>query len=95
MCKFEENVKNMKFDNCNLFKRSFTTQGLGYTFNNEKQEILIKENFRNTELPTNLKMKPYLMKSTKAKHLLKVVIENNAEEISVFEDSKRNYFTTF
>ena len=87
MCKYEENVKSMTFENCNLIKRSFTTQGFGYTFNNEREDKLIKKEFRSTELSPNRDRNPSLMKSTYSKHSLTVVIENNAEEIEMYERS--------
>ena len=71
----------MTFENCDLFKRSFTTQGMGYTFNNEVEEKLIKEGFRTTEFSHNAKRQPSLMKSTKLKHSLKVLIDRNEEEV--------------
>ena len=80
-CKYEENVKSMTFENCDLFKRSFTTQGMGFTFNNEVEEKLIKENYISTEFSHNIKRQPSLMKSTKIKHALQVVIERNIEEV--------------
>ena len=84
MCKFEDSDESMTFENCNLFKRSFTTQGLGFTFNNEEESILIKEDYRKTALSENVNRKPYLMKS---KESLTVVIENNAEEVERYEKS--------
>ena len=84
MCKFEDSDESMTFKNCNLFKRSFTTQGLGFTFNNEEESKLIKEDFRKIALSVNVNKKPYLMKS---KHSLTVVIENNAEEVEKYENS--------
>ena len=58
MCKFEDSDESMTFENCNLFKRSFTTQGLGFTFNNEEESKLIKEDYR-SELSVNVNRKPY------------------------------------
>ena len=80
LCKYEENVKIMTFENCDLFKRSFTTQGMGFTFNNEVEESLIKKDFRTTEFSHNVKRQPSLMRSTKLKHSLHVIIERNIEE---------------
>ena len=91
MCKFEENVKTMTFENCNLFRRSFTTQGLGYTFNNEKADKLIKHDFQNT-LFASTKISPSLMKSTNWKHSLTAVIEHNVEEVEMYENA--NSFRT-
>ena len=81
-CKYEENVKSMTFKNCDLFKRSFTTEGMGFTFNNEVDKKLIKENYISTEFSHNDKRQPSLMKSTKIKHSLQVVIERNVEDVS-------------
>ena len=85
MCKFEENVKKMSFENCNLFKRSFTTYGMGFTFNNEREEILIKKDYRIPEFSHNVNGMPSLMKSTNSKDSLTVIIDSNAEEVAAYE----------
>ena len=36
LCKFEDVPEVMWFQTCNLFRRSFTNAGLGYSFNTEK-----------------------------------------------------------
>ena len=79
LCKFEGNVDIMTFENCNLFKRSTTTQGLGYTFNGEIQEKLYKENFRSKALSQNVDKSAFLMKFATSEPSLTVVIENNEE----------------
>ena len=81
MCKMGNNVKRMSFLNCNLFKRSFTNKGLGYTFNNEREDELIKKHARSTALFHNTDRKLSLMKSASSEHGLKVVLENNREEV--------------
>ena len=88
MCKFEENIHHMSFDNCNLFRRSFTTQGIGYTFNSEMDETLIKSNYQNIVFST--KNKPSLMKSTSFKHSLTAIIQNNIEEVQRYENRQSN-----
>ena len=90
MCKFEENVITMTFENCNLFRRSFTTQGLGYTFNNEVEGKLIKKKFRSSEFSQNIKRKPSHMKSTGSEHSLTVIIDSNAEEVEKYENITGN-----
>ena len=81
MCKFENNVERMSFENCNLFKRSYGTQGLGYTFNNEKEEKFIKKEFRSI-FSHNTERDPSLMKSTNPDHSLTVVldVDDNIDE---------------
>ena len=91
MCKFEENVELMTFENCNLFKRSFTTHGLGYTFNNEIENFAIKKNFRSTSFSPNIGRIPSLMKSTNSDHSLTVIIDVNDEEVDRYETSKEKY----
>ena len=86
MCKFEENVQKMTFENCNLFKRSFTTQGMGYTFNNEREENLIKNVYRNKEFLHNTKRNPSLMKYTSTDHSLIAIINSNFEEVQIHEN---------
>ena len=88
MCKFEENVKTLAFENCDLFKRSYTTQGLGYTFNNEQEENMLKDKFRNIEFSPNINRKPSLMRSASSEHSLTVIIEDNAESTKDLEEKK-------
>ena len=84
MCKFNENVKKMTYENCNLFKRSFSTGGLGYTFNGEMNENSIKKEFQSKLFLT--KMKLLFMKSTKLQHSLNLVNEHNAEEVVSYQN---------
>ena len=88
MCKFNNNVGAMTLKNCDLFKRSFTNQGLGYTFNNERERILMKENYRSNSFSPNTKINPSNMISGNPEHSLHVIIENNAEEIERYESTK-------
>ena len=83
-------METMTFENCNLFKRSFTTQGIGFTFNSIREAMLIKDDFRSTEFSHNKERDTSLMASTNSKHFLHVVIENNAEEVQEFEKSSSN-----
>jgi len=80
-------VEEMTFENCDLFKRSFTTQGMGYTFNNEPEDILIKKKYRNSQLAHNMNRQPSLMKSINFKHSLTVVIDSNSEEVQAYENN--------
>ena len=89
MCKFENNVEYMSFENCNLFKRSFTTQGIGYTFNNEIQQKLLKKPFRNTIFSPNTVRKPSMMKSASSENSLTAIIENNYENTKTLLDEGR------
>ena len=90
MCKFSNNVDQMTHDNCNLFKRSYTDKGIGFTFNNEREDKLIKTDFRRTELSPNTNRKPSIMKSAASEHALTVVIENNAEEVNRYFNDPNN-----
>ena len=87
-CKYEDNVDKMTIYNCNLFKRSISTQGLGYTFNNERLDTLIKKDFRSTEFSPNIEKVPSLMTSASSKSSLTVVIENNFENTMMLNDLK-------
>ena len=88
MCKFEENVKLMTFENCNLFQRSFTNQGIGYTFNNEKEDLLLKKDSMSYAIILNKERNPSLMESASPKHSLQVIIENNAEEVDRYDSTR-------
>ena len=90
MCSFQENVKYMTFSNCNLFKRSFTNRGLGFTFNNDIQENLFKKIFGSKAFFTNTKRKPSMMSSASTEDALRVVLENNHEEVHRYEEDREN-----
>ena len=77
----------MKFLNCDLFRRSFTNKGLGFTFNNENVDKLIKEGFQSKVFFFNSKRRPSQMKSASSKYSLQVIVENNAEEVKRFQDT--------
>ena len=66
---------------------------MGFTFNNEKEQMLIKQGFRSTVFFHNKENDPSLMKSATAKDSLRVVIESNAEEIQRYEESKKGHPT--
>ena len=87
MCNFEEKKSKMKFENCNSFKRSFTNQGIGFTFNNEKENSLMKNNFHNGIFFPNTDRNPSLMKSASRSKALHVVIENSQEEVQTYENT--------
>ena len=82
---FNGNVERLLFSNCNLFKRSFTNKGIGYTFNNDIEERLIHQNYFTHSFYPNRRREPSLMKSASPDHALTVVIENNIEEIESFK----------
>ena len=75
----------MTYENCNLFKRSYTTTGLGFTFNQEPIDKLMKEDYRNNVFST-WKV-PSAMKSTDLEHALTVVLDSNAEEVELYRNS--------
>ena len=87
LCNFEEKVQKMTFRNCDLFKRSYTNQGIGFTFNNEKEEILVKKDFRNSIFHPNKKREASKMKSATTQYSLKTLIESNAEHVDYFENN--------
>ena len=90
MCNFEDYVDKMTFENCNLFKRSFTNEGLGYTFNNERDELLLKRSYRSSTMFQNRKVDTVLMKAASPDHSLRTVIETSAEERLRWEKSFSN-----
>ena len=98
LCKFEENEEfQMTFENCDLFSRSFTNRGLGFTFNNLPASDLLKRN-RNINLQSetflfNKATAPRLITSASPEHALSVVIEANREEIAKYLKSKSDFNT--
>ena len=91
-CKYGNNVHAMLFSNCNLFKRSFSNIGLGFSFNNELRHNLYKNSSDNHLLLSTLMVsddkKVSMMESASSKKSLKVMIENNFEESKFYEDTK-------
>ena len=85
----------MMFSSCDLFKRSFSNKGIGFTFNNENGETLYKDSSNLGLLmkvfKTNDKIKVQNMKSAGSQHSLKVLIENSAEEIERYENTKKSF----
>ena len=82
----------MSFSNCNLFKRSFTNMGVGFSFNNELRQNMYKNSsdlhlFLST-LIVNDDKKVSMMESASSQKSLKVLIENNLEESEFYEDTK-------
>ena len=91
LCQFEKNPELMRLDNCNKFRRSFTNRGLGFTFNNDKIQQLYKHN-KNIDLQLdsfffNKEHDPKLT-SANPDDALNVMIENNFEEISHYENTQ-------
>ena len=78
----------MKISNCNIFKRSFTNLGLGFTFNNEIDDFMMKQDFRGKAFFPNTNRRPSLMKYASSKYALRVVIENNFEEVKRYDKTK-------
>ena len=73
---------------CNIFKRSFTDKGLGYTFNNEKEISLYKNPPIQHKIFDLNKAEPLLIKSASKNHALTVLIESNEEENKNYENTK-------
>ena len=86
MCRFEDKDKPMSFESCNLFTRSITTQGIGYTFNNEIEKKMLKKDYRNSAFSPNIRRIPSLITSGSSEASLQVVIENNMEYSEIFDD---------
>ena len=74
MCQFEEKSEPMTLENCNLFKRSITTEGIGYTFNNEREEKFIKNKYRSL-FSHNKERNPTFMRSTNPDDSLRAILE--------------------
>ena len=81
-------------ENCNLFKRSFTNKGLGFTFNNDINKNLYKKSKNNDDLikefMVNENVQISYMKNAGSKYALNVLIENNIEEVEDFEKNPTN-----
>ena len=83
------------FEKCNIFFRSFTNKGLGYTFNNEVTNEMFKIGDHKKvidALNINYQRKPKMMTSAGAEHSLNVLLDLNAEEVKnflIFKDYSR------
>ena len=76
----------LTFANCNLFKRSFTNLGIGFTANNEVEDKLMKKDFKSKTFFSNTNRKPSFMKSASLKDSFHVVVDNNVEEVERYEE---------
>lgn len=93
LCSFEEDLENLSFDDCKLFKRSFTNSGLGFTANNEIRNKLYKrpENKfkdQNYVFNTNNKKAPTNMRSARPEDALRLMIEYNRERVEIYEKTR-------
>ena len=79
------------FSTCDLFKRSLTNKGLGFTFNNDKSNHLYKATSVMDTLQQvfhfNHDNPPKLMKTSDLEKGLEVLIENNMEENEYYDKS--------
>ena len=80
LCQFGKNLSSFTLENCNLFKRSFTNRGIGYTFNNIKMKDLYKDRV-GEQFFFNNDQQPVMMKTASANDALIVMIDANAEEV--------------
>ena len=93
LCKFEEDEQfEMSIENCDLFRRSFTNKGLGYTFNNLPASHQFKPS-QNIDLQLksfnfNKGQFPRLITSASPDHALTVLLEANVEEVIKYEKSR-------
>lgn len=93
MCSFENELKDLSFDGCKLFKRSLSNSGIGFTTNSQLRNKLYKlgtKVFRtqNEVFFTNKKDYPRMMKSASPKHNLRLMIEFNREKVELFEHTR-------
>jgi len=92
MCKFQKVPEVMNLNNCDLFRRSFTNKGLGFTFNNDRSDHLYKKK-KNIDLQMktfyfNNKVDPRMIASANPDESLRLILENNIEEVYNFERTK-------
>ena len=92
LCQFAKDPPQMRLNNCDKFRRSFTNRGLGFTFNNKKADNLYKHGdnikLQLESLFFNKDNDPKMMHSASPDEGLKVLIENNMEEINNYEKTK-------
>ena len=92
LCQFAKDPPLMRLNNCDKFRRSFTNRGLGFTFNNQKADNLYQHgNNLKLQLDSlffNNEENSRMMNSASPDDGLKVLIENNMEEIYNYEKTK-------
>ena len=86
-------MEGLSFDNCKLFKRSFTNLGLGFTTNNQLKNKLYKRGTKGFKIQnevffTNKKDSPRKMKSASPKDALRLMIEFNREKVEKYESTR-------
>ncbi len=91
LCSFDHDLEEQRFEDCNLFFRSFTNMGMGYTANSEMAHVLFKS--KEYGSPGNFffpndRIKPKKMKYAGNDNALRVLIENSREEVDFFENTK-------
>ena len=91
LCSFDHDLEDQRFEECGLFFRSFTNMGMGYAANSEMANVLFKS--KDYGSPGNFffindRIKPKKMKYAGYDYALRVLIENNREEVDLFENTK-------
>ena len=92
LCSHGSKIESTTFSNCNLFKRSYTNTGIGFSYNIAKVTDMFKksssldETMRifNFNMKDNIKM----MKSASSDHALKVFIDYNEDAVQLFENTR-------
>ena len=91
LCQYAGKPKKMTFRNCNLFRRSFTNVGLGYSFNNGRFQEMFKDNKMNNlmlkSLFFNNEVNIRYPESSGPDYALELVLDANIEEVQRYEKS--------
>ena len=72
LCNHNSSIEKMTYLNCNIFKRSFSNRGLGFTYNNAKVEDFIKKSARQEDA---IRRRLLNIKETKKIVLIRVILE--------------------
>ena len=96
LCKFGRNQDRWSFETCQKFKRSFTTSGVGYTYNNDiASHILKNPNAANSNVfVINTNSRPVKMEISSPDNPLEVIVENNMEEVDQFKNTQTSGSST-
>ena len=91
LCKHGAKIEIMTFLNCNLFKRSFTNKGIGFTYNSKKVEDLIKKSSGQDEaikiLSMDKKQDVVKMESASSDNALTILIDYNEAAVKRYENT--------
>ena len=92
LCQYAEDPETMSFSTCDLFRRSFTNMGLGYTFNSEKFWNMYKKTdydilFERIMFP-NTDTEILYPESSGPDYRLRLILDGDIDAVKEYEKTK-------